>query len=925
MKGFLRFIISKKNISKKSLSFFLILSLSFIPSMAQNLIKGKVIDSKTSEGMPFANVHISNSTKGTQTDQNGYFQLHNVPLGTIQLLVSYVGYESFGQTLKMEANTQMELTVRIIPNEKVFSEIEIKSKRDKSWEKTLKTFKRTFLGLNNDESKCKILNEWVIDFKDVSGGFSANSLAPIEIENRSLGYKVYYDLKEFVQKRDNSFFYLGYPRFEEITPNDKKEYNKWLLNRGEVYLRSQERFYKSLYHGSLEKDGYVVFEMDSQSEWYLSGKKFHKATNIIDDKNLAKRIIVEDQKNKILRLNNPIEILNSKISTTIDARLKSVNGGLAEILEDGWINNPRALEVGGFWAAQGISELLPREYGKSESADYQMPQSQKNTKGKVYLHTNKPGYVTGENVWFSAYIFDADKKVSRKPMPIYVQLHNDMGEWVAEQIIFSSNGRGVGYLHLPDSLQSGVYRIRAYNREMLNHPTTIFDKQLVVQNPDDAYFVKRNSLKLEETELSKLVLNVEASNDAFSPNENITVKLKLNNNFGEPVIASLSTSVINPAYLVAEEEDFNINSYVSKDNQKPETIGSFFAYEPNISITGKVFDIKTQKNIPNAKVIFVFTGTEATTTSLIEADKNGQFRISDLGFIGKNVLVYQVNSKKNEPLENCIVLIDKFPVAMQIAPTVSQKTEWSQQKKEVFKWQQKYPDGIVEQQKIEIPIAESDGPEKEPESSSPGVTKIYGEPDYYVNFERQMNFTNVYEMLQGNLPGVKVEKTVNMYKVFVRGIGSANTNQLDPLFLVDGVEMTDLSSVNPNDIIRIELLSGGKAAIFGMKGSNGVIAFYTRRFAEKKAGLQYTKNEVINGYQKEIDFKQLDIQQIDSSPILDFRSTIYWNPEIILNAKGEGQFTFKAPKTPAKLKVIIEGVTLFGFTVRKEFNIQVKE
>lgn len=229
------------------LFFILIFSHS---AFAQNIVKGKILDARTPEGMPFANVYIANSTKGTQTDQNGNFQLSNVPLGNIQLLVSYVGYQNYGQTIKVDENSQLELTIRILANENTFTEIEVKSKRDKSWERKLKDFKRIFLGQNYDANKCKIINEWVIDFKDIEGGFSASALAPIEFENRSLGYRVYYDLREFVQQR-GSTFYFGFPRFEELTPADKKEYNRWIQNRNEAYLRSPERFYRSVYRQSL--------------------------------------------------------------------------------------------------------------------------------------------------------------------------------------------------------------------------------------------------------------------------------------------------------------------------------------------------------------------------------------------------------------------------------------------------------------------------------------------------------------------------------------------------------------------------------------------------------------------------------------------------------------------------------------------------
>jgi hypothetical protein len=74
---------------------FLILFLLSIQSFGQSTVKGKIFDAKTNEAMPFASVYISNSTKGTQSDENGNYQLNNIPLGNVQLVVSFVGYDVF--------------------------------------------------------------------------------------------------------------------------------------------------------------------------------------------------------------------------------------------------------------------------------------------------------------------------------------------------------------------------------------------------------------------------------------------------------------------------------------------------------------------------------------------------------------------------------------------------------------------------------------------------------------------------------------------------------------------------------------------------------------------------------------------------------------------------------------------------------------
>jgi hypothetical protein len=52
----------------------------------------------------------------------------------------------------------------------VLSDVEIKSKKDKDWERKLKDFRRMFLGDSPNAFDCKILNEWVLEFDTYSKG-----------------------------------------------------------------------------------------------------------------------------------------------------------------------------------------------------------------------------------------------------------------------------------------------------------------------------------------------------------------------------------------------------------------------------------------------------------------------------------------------------------------------------------------------------------------------------------------------------------------------------------------------------------------------------------------------------------------------------------------------------------------------------------
>ena len=84
-------------------------------------------------------------------------------------------------------------------------------------------------------------------------------------------------------------------------------------------------------------------------------------------------------------------------------------------------------------------------------------------------------------------------------------------------------------------------------------------------------------------------------------------------------------------------------------------------------------------------------------------------------------------------------------------------------------------------------------------------------------------YSDMYAYLRGRVPGVQVTSD---NRIIIRGIGT-NSDATDPLILVDGVEMTDLSSINPSDVKSVDVIKDGSSAIYGMQGANGVIIIKT--------------------------------------------------------------------------------------------------
>lgn len=100
------------------------------------------------------------------------------------------------------------------------------------------------------------------------------------------------------------------------------------------------------------------------------------------------------------------------------------------------------------------------------------------------------------------------------------------------------------------------------------------------------------------------------------------------------------------------------------------------------------------------------------------------------------------------------------------------------------------------------------------------------------SFENQP-VTRLEDALQGRAAGVTVARANGQpganFKVRIRGVNSITGNN-SPLIVVDGVQGVDLATLNPNDIKTIDVLKDASAtAIYGVRGSNGVVMITTKR------------------------------------------------------------------------------------------------
>jgi TonB-dependent SusC/RagA subfamily outer membrane receptor len=172
--------------------------------------------------------------------------------------------------------------------------------------------------------------------------------------------------------------------------------------------------------------------------------------------------------------------------------------------------------------------------------------------------------------------------------------------------------------------------------------------------------------------------------------------------------------------------------------------------------------------------------------------------------------------------------------------------------------------------------------------------------------------------LAGQIAGVQVFNG----KAFARQGSSPMT------IMLDGINMGDISldEININDVETVEVLKTiGNTAIYGMNGANGVIVITTKRGGTSSSGNVYAPGIMtfapkgLPRYREFYSPKYTD----NADPKPDLRTTVYWNPSLLSDEKGNFKLEYFNTDEPGLYRVVIEGIDLMGNIARKTFTYQV--
>jgi hypothetical protein len=912
-------------------------------------VKGKVLDAKTKEPMSFAHVFVNNTTLGTTSDVEGNFFLKNVPIGTHELVFSYVGYQSFQNKVTVSEGQTITLIAQLTQSLQELSGVEVKAKRDKEWSKQMKQFEKLFIG-ERFTSSCKIVNPWVIDFVDSDNSrvFLARASAPIEIINNYLGYSILFQLKSF-QAGSQGYAIDGNAYFKEL--NDSSKAAKWAINRADAYIYSDRHLFKSIINNRTTLEGYKLYvdkpgavDVNTRSDIFYSevGKKVveYNTNDIVAPTGRPYEYIIRlNGRTEVHYLSKPGTIKYYKDMAGAVSWLE-VRGNQIRVNNNGLVINSGDIVYSGELSNYRVGTLLPLDYQPDKEAS-NLSITKLSLLEKVYIHTDKPYYYPGENIWMKAYLNYSQPSLDDSLSKVlYIELINQSKEIVQSRIVKIEDRSAISDFRLPSNLTVGNYMIRGYTNWTRNFGEQCFSlKPIPVLNLSER--LERETYNSASTDSSLWVIQ---DKERYLPREKIQLTIHAQDEGKLPTAASLSIAVIDEKQVTQIKGEETIITGLKLPNLPKPTVLAY-PIEHGIVLSG-IFKSDRQK--PESTKLMVVVG-KFDDFLTVDTNEKGVFTLNGLQFYDSVDFTFHAKNKRGKPYGHVSLIERERPLISSIKTYKMLNTIDAGSLQRIIS-EYEVPKDVIQLDEVTVTGRRIEEPPKEIQH------KIFGKPDHVVKGDILTNSgaTNLVVALQGKVPGIVITSAigssgVSTYKINIRGVSSILLNT-EPLILIDGVpvggsppvfeggkmvEMGStsgdrLSMLDINMIDRVEVTTRMNS-LYGEAGRNGVIAVFTKTgLSNKNSNLQNIKTvdtHKILGYNMPREFRLPDY----GSPLIekekpDYRSTVYWNPNLKTDGiSGICSVSFFAADLPGRYRVIVEGISETGKSLRFESFITIDD
>lgn len=336
---------------------------------AQISISGTVISDESGEPLSGASVYLNNTTIGTTTNAQGNFTLRVSTHGLYDVIVSFVSYEVIVHTITV-ADKDLRFVFRLNAKPQEMRSILIMS--DERRKRMMDLFRSQFLGITTPGLKSSIRNESEVYFSAGDGkrDVFAHADKPLEVINRELGYRIFFDLQDFyIDEETGRTYFAGFARYTEL---DSPVARRYIKKRKEYYYGSTMHLFHSLYAGVAEEQQFRFFkkmQIASNGSVRLVKNPISALSLVFTDSTTGQKYMSWDDKITVQYLKDPVYKNALGQRTMISGYMpKGIESDLTMLMkpvmfsELGLPETPLRIAYSGFWSYEKFGNMLPIDY-----------------------------------------------------------------------------------------------------------------------------------------------------------------------------------------------------------------------------------------------------------------------------------------------------------------------------------------------------------------------------------------------------------------------------------------------------------------------------------------------------------------------------------------------------------------------------------
>jgi hypothetical protein len=522
----------------------------------------------------------------------------------------------------------------------------------------------------------------------------------------------------------------------------------------------------------------------------------------------------------------------------------------------------------------------------------------------ISIHLNTDLFLTGESLLFKVNCLQTNSgKLSNLSKLAYLELIDEKGQAVAQMKVTLGNGRGDGTYYIEPALPTGNYTLIAYTRWMRNFGSDHFYRKTIkVINPAliEPGQKSANASPIQTTTLPEdqpASLEIKIDKQQYKERERIVIQL------APPKHDSAAISIN------VRRQDKSIDAFAdahAESNLSNIAGSGDYTFLPDLRgelITGIV---KDKAGKPLANEIISLSATPFFWLS--RTDSTGRFFF--------NIKSVQTNYTLLKPLHR---RVDDVSISVD-DPFLGSYKAFTPEKLQIdtallHRLSQRY---VSSQVQNVFRVAHKDSVVKDRNTS-----RFITSPDRIYRLDDFTRFPTMDDVFREIIPEVIVKAQNGHYSLSMRNVVTGERFYKEPLALIDGIPITDADVLMRYDPLLIDkIVIVARRYYFGPLETEGIISIETyKRNAEDLVRSEFIRNDFIKPLTQTPYYFPTYDGASDLTRIPDFRTQLYWNPDISVSKPVT--LSFFANDLPGTYQIEIEGISSEGerISIRRLFTI----